>query len=510
MRSLGWKNLHDTLTGFVRARRNGGFIEPFVPAQVDQNYTEANAWQYCFAQARFLSSTYGTNNQKLLQDLFVANSVLEGRQQADITGLIGQYAQGNEPSHHMIYLLENDRLRNQYLSEVMNNFYQNKPDGLIGNEDCGQMSAWFVLSAMGFYPTIPGDDMDAAYRIGVPLFKHVMIHFENNRSITFTNDVADREGAYDLEGAAFPGYLSHVTLMSAPELHWTKKPFGTTKLQFNSYRNNLFRSCIEKYCVAPVIRADRISFSGKLKVRVTPYPNLTKNETYTSISFTNPEKPNAANAYTIISDTSTLLSISESCGVEAYTKAEITSYENGYNGDQKHSMLDYISSTTVAAKYVALPAGRSIKNLSQYDNQYTAGGPDGMIDLLRGQKDWRIGGWQGYHGKDFMALVDLGSVQKVKRLGLGCIQEPKPWIMMPKEIVFEVSTDGINYHALKTITPKEDAHAEEAIVKDLYTDCQEEIRYIRVKAVRYGALPEWHISAGEESWLFVDEILIEQ
>ncbi len=510
MRSLGWKNLHDTLTGFVRARRNGGFIEPFVPAQVDQNYTEANAWQYCFAQARFLSSTYGTNNQKLLQDLFVANSVLEGRQQADITGLIGQYAQGNEPSHHMIYLLENDRLRNQYLNEVMNNFYQNKPDGLIGNEDCGQMSAWFVLSAMGFYPTIPGDDMDAAYRIGVPLFKHVMIHFENNRSITFTNDVADKEGAYDLEGTALPGYLSHVTLMSTPELHWTKKPFGNTKLQFNSYRNNLFRSCIEKYCVAPVIRADRISFSGKLKVRVTPYPNLTKNETYTSILFTDPSKPNAAPAHTIISDTSTILTITESCSVEAYTKAETIIYENGYNGDTKHSMLGYLPTTTVAARYVALPAGRSIKNLSQYDNQYTAGGPEGMIDLLRGQKDWRIGGWQGYHGKDFMALVDLGSAQKVKRLGLGCIQEPKPWIMMPKEIIFEVSADGINYHALKTITPKEDAHAEEAIVKDLYTDCQEEIRYIRVKAVRYGTLPEWHISAGEESWLFVDEILIEQ
>jgi predicted alpha-1,2-mannosidase len=502
LRSLGWKNLHDTLTGFVRARRNGGFIEPFVPAQVDQNYTEANAWQYCFAQARFLSNSYGTNNQKLLQELFLANSALEGRQQADITGLIGQYAQGNEPSHHMIYLLENDRLRNKYLSQIMNNFYQNKPDGLIGNEDCGQMSAWFVLSAMGFYPAIPGDNMDVAYRIGVPLFKHVTIHFENNRSIDLSNEVADKEGAYDIEGATYPGYLSHITLMSARELHWIKKPFANSALQFNSYSNNLFRECIEQYCVAPAIRADRISFSGNLKVRVTPYPSMKHDLLYVS------------NEGTLIakngSDTAVNLIVDHTTDLTAYTQSESMTYEQGYAGDQKHALPLTVSSTKIKAHYVALPAGRSIKNLSQYDNQYTAGGPDGMIDLLRGQKDWRIGGWQGYHGKDFMAIVDLGSVQKVKRLGLGCIQESKPWIMMPKEIIFEVSTDGVNYHALKTITPVEDAKAEEAIIKDLYTDCGEEVRFIRVKAVRYGALPSWHISAGEESWLFVDEILIEQ
>ena len=501
-RSLGWKNLHDTLTGFVRARRNGGFIEPFVPAQVDQNYTEANAWQYCFAQARFLQKTVGTNDQALLEKMFLANSALEGRQQADITGLIGQYAQGNEPSHHIIYLLENDRLRNEYLSQVMNNFYLNKPDGLIGNEDCGQMSAWYVLSSLGFYPAIPGDDMEIAYRIGVPLFKHACIHFENNRSLTLTNEVAEQAGAYDIEGASFPGYLSHVTMMSAAELHWRKKPFASTPLQFNSYRNAAFREAISNYSVAPAIRADRISFSGSLKVRVTPYPNLVAGNTYTSVG--------TSLVNTNGTDTALVLNIKQSCDLSAYSQGESMEYEYGFQGDPKHALLALYPSTTVKAHFVALPAGRSIQNLSQYDNQYTAGGPDAMIDLLRGQKDWRIGGWQGYHGKDFMAVVDLGSVQKVNRVGLGCIQESKPWIMMPKEISFEVSTDGVHYHALKSVMPNEDAHLEEAIIKDYYTNCGEEIRYIRVKAARYGTLPSWHISAGEESWMFVDEILIEQ
>ena len=110
-----------------------------------------------------------------LDQMFAAESRTTGREQVDITGLIGQYAHGNEPSHHMAYLYNyvgqpwktQSRVR-----QIMDQFYKPEPDGLIGNEDCGQMSAWYVLSAAGFYPVTPGSTV---YAIGSPLFPEAAV-----------------------------------------------------------------------------------------------------------------------------------------------------------------------------------------------------------------------------------------------------------------------------------------------------------------------------------------------
>ena len=94
---------------------------------------------------------------KKLDELFAAKSKTEGREQADITGLIGQYAHGNEPSHHIAFLYKDRNKRNKIVKYIRDSFYKNAPDGLIGNEDCGQMSAWYVLASLGFYPVCPGN-----------------------------------------------------------------------------------------------------------------------------------------------------------------------------------------------------------------------------------------------------------------------------------------------------------------------------------------------------------------
>ena len=96
---------------------------------------------------------------KKLDELFTTDRQLAGREQPDITGLIGQYAHGNEPSHHIAYLYDyaGEPWKTQkHVRQIMDEFYKPTPDGLIGNEDCGQMSAWYVLSASGFYPVMPG------------------------------------------------------------------------------------------------------------------------------------------------------------------------------------------------------------------------------------------------------------------------------------------------------------------------------------------------------------------
>ena len=116
-----------------------------------------------------------------LDALFTADSRTTGREQADITGLIGQYAHGNEPSHHMAYLYAyaGQPWKTQaHGAPDARHDVRARPDGLSGNEDCGQMSAWYVISALGFYPVTPGS---TEYVIGTPLFESATIHLENGR-----------------------------------------------------------------------------------------------------------------------------------------------------------------------------------------------------------------------------------------------------------------------------------------------------------------------------------------
>ena len=162
-RCQSWQNIMDG-DGFMHARRTGGFVTPFDPAEVNNHYTEANSWQYSSYVPHDIPGwveRLGGREKALawLDNLFTADSKTSGRDQADITGLIGQYAHGNEPSHHAAYLYNylgapdrTDALVHQILDEL----YSPVPDGLCGNEDCGQMSAWYVMSALGFYPVCPG------------------------------------------------------------------------------------------------------------------------------------------------------------------------------------------------------------------------------------------------------------------------------------------------------------------------------------------------------------------
>jgi predicted alpha-1,2-mannosidase len=210
-RSQSWKNVFDPTTGFMRARNNGMLFTPFSPYTVDNNFTEANSWQYSFYVPQDIPGLINAMGgaaafEQKLDDLFHANTATEGREQADITGLIGQYAHGNEPSHHIAYLynyVDKPEKTRALVKWVMDSFYRNAPDGLIGNEDCGQMSAWYVLSSMGFYPVCPG--MGNAWEPGYRLFKSVRVTDDAGQSfviddsqhgpITFPkhDDPADKE-----------------------------------------------------------------------------------------------------------------------------------------------------------------------------------------------------------------------------------------------------------------------------------------------------------------------------
>jgi len=145
---------------------------------------------------------------------------------------------------------------------------------------------------------------------------------------------------------------------------------------------------------------------------------------------------------------------------------------------------------------------------SKYSSLYTAGGDLGLVDGVRGSKNFRIGGWQGYQGQDFEAIVDLGEVKPVKQLSAGFLQDASPWIMMPREVSFSVSTDGQNFVVVGTVKSDIPENQMGPTIKDFTVNVDTKARFVKVFAKAFGPLPSWHESAGEPSWLFIDEISI--
>ena len=201
-RSQGWKSLLDPETGLMRPRDNGQFLQRYNPREVNNHYTEANSWQYSFAPVHDLASwkamlnSYGHTLESQLDALFTAPSETTGRDQADITGLIGQYAHGNEPSHHIAYLYnatENPWKGQQRVQQILEEMYDDQPFGYQGNEDCGQMSAWYVFSSLGFYPVTPGSKY---YAIGSPLIKEATIELQNGKTLKIKSLNQSTENIY--------------------------------------------------------------------------------------------------------------------------------------------------------------------------------------------------------------------------------------------------------------------------------------------------------------------------
>ncbi len=204
-RAMSYKNLFDKNTGFMRAKDSTGkFIEPFDPLLsehgFDGQYVEGTAWQHSFFvphDVSGLATLYGGKEKliKKLDDLFSASSELHGENaSADISGLIGQYAHGNEPSHHIIYMytaLGQPQKAAEKIKLVTDSLYKLGPDGLSGNDDCGQMSAWLVWTMIGMYPMNPAS---GEYVFGYPLLKEAIIQLPDNKSLLIKVNKIQKRG----------------------------------------------------------------------------------------------------------------------------------------------------------------------------------------------------------------------------------------------------------------------------------------------------------------------------
>ena len=166
-------------------------------------------------------------------------------------------------------------------------------------------------------------------------------------------------------------------------------------------------------------------------------------------------------------------------------------------------------SNAIEGNFTKIDISRSVELKSTYQQNYSAGGPEALIDGLRGAGNWRLGGWQGYQGTDFEAIVDLGSKKPVRNVAAGFIQDVRSWIWMPKEVSFLISDDGINFKEIANIKNQVAANDYEMHVTDLGAKVNVSGRYVKVKAVNFGTIPAWHLGAGGQAYIFVDEIIVE-
>jgi predicted alpha-1,2-mannosidase len=451
-RSQNWKNIFDWETGFMRPKKNGGWDKPFDPREVNNNFTEGNSWQYSFFVPQDIDGmilAYGGKDkfEAKLDEMFNSESKTTGREQVDVTGLIGQYAHGNEPSHHMAYLYNyvgKPEKTKDKVHYILNEFYKNTPDGLIGNEDCGQMSAWYVLSAMGIYQVTPGQ---TTWDINDP-FLDAKVSINDNK----------------------PNYL-HL-----PNDRGILPQFGIENVDKPEY---------QLIIPVPVIQAESKAFKDKMQIEL--FSQNAKDAIYFMIN----DKDDFLAKKQFV-QYSKPFEITQSSTIQAYVK------------------LSEEKSNTISATFFKKPNNYSINIKSKYNPQYHAGGPEGLLDGILGTENWRKGDWQGYQSQDFEAVVDLQGVKEVAEVSARFLQDQRSWILMPKKVEYYVSEDNVNFTFFGSVADALDPKIEENSILN-FTSKEtkgKKARYVKVIAKNFGKLPEWHQGAGGDAFIFIDEITI--
>jgi len=485
-RGQNYKNLFDPSTGNMRARINGGWFSPFDPTEVNYNYTEANSWQYSFSATQDMSGLIALhggkeNFVKKLDELFNASPQTSGRDQSDITGLIGQYAQGNEPSHHITYLYPfagKPWKTQELVHRIMTDFYHDKPDGLIGNEDCGQMSAWAVMSAMGIYDVNPGSDF---YVIGTPWFDKITLNLENGKKFIINASNLNKDNFY-IQSAKLNGkkynacFLKHKDIMKGGEITFgmgnqPNESWGTGK------KNEPVTAITDNLIVpAPYINDPVKTFTN-----------------FKEVSITGPE----GSKIIFVSGKGN----SEYTGPIRFTETGKMRFYAEYKGT---------ASQWVTAEFVKIRNDKDVTLTNPPARQYSGNGAGSLVDGLHGTDDYRVGGWLGFEKVNMEALIDLRSQKKVSTFAVGFLQDANSWIFMPSQVEFFVSNDGINFKSAGVVKNDIPTDKNGTLLKNFSLNVPAaEAHYVKVVATSLGTCPLGHKGYPNACWIFCDEITVE-
>lgn len=493
-RAQYYKNLYDPKTGFIRGKRNSMFVEPFDPTEVNFMLTEANTWQYTFYVPQDISGLMklmGGNEafSAKLDQLFTTSSNLTGREQSDITGLIGQYAHGNEPSHHMAYLYcfaGKPYKTQKIVRQIVQDLYSAQPSGLCGNEDCGQMSAWYVFSAMGFYPVTPGEDY---YVIGSPVFDKVTIHLDNGNKFIIRANNNNPDNPYiqscSLDGDPYPfSYIKHDLIMTGGRL--TFEMGSQPNTDWGSQLSDRPVTTINDELITPVPFYQAVSKTFKDEIKVELKDLIDTADIFYLFGNGNPKRSSAKYKDTLV--------------LNSTRQIAAVAYDDGL-----------IPSKTANAAFYKIPNDWKISIKYPYTSPYTGGGEFALIDRQKGNLNFRTGYWQGYQGVDLEAVIDLGKKTDIQSIAVSFLEDQNSWIFMPVEVEFGISKKPYDFRTVAMFKNDLPTETFEPIIKEFRKNgIHSYAQYIKVSAKNIGVCPQWHKGAGQKAWLFVDEISINE
>jgi len=485
-RSKTYLNVYDKESGFMRGKKNANWMKPFDPYEVSGIYTEANAWQYTwFVPHNVEGSIKMMGGRELfksrLDTLFGTKAELTGRTQPDISGMIGQYAHGNEPSHHMAYLYNftSTPYRTAELTrKIMREFYSNERDGLSGNEDCGQMSAWYVFSSMGFYPVCPGNNI---YEFGSPLFDKITIGKGTGNKFVIISDSLSPSNIYiqeaKLNDKVMVTKLTHSDIGNGGVLH-----FAMSSTQ--SAPDVTFSETADSTGIVMIPFLE----SGEKAFYDSCYVAMHCNTAGAEIKFTTDGTEPGHNSK----------KYSKPFYITESTNFKIKALRPG----MEESFIE-------EATFIKLPYRKTIIYKQPFSHLYTAGGTNGLVDGIHGEPN-AFGAWQGFYGDDFEVVIDLGEIRSFKKIETTFLQQYPSWIWLPAEVEYSISDDNSSFTRVynhQNIVP---LNQPDSFIKAFtFTYEETHARYVKVTAKNIKTCPPWHPGSGEKAWIFVDEIKIE-
>lgn len=492
LRASQWMNLLHPESGFIQPRKGGLWLKHFKPEEVNHHFTEANGYQYSLAMPQHISEVLALKGTKgleiFLDSIFENKRGMSGREQADITGLIGQYAHGNEPSHHMAYLYNyagNPAKTAMYVDRILREYYTNQPDGLSGNEDCGQMSAWYVLSAMGFYPLAPGSP---TYALGRPLMDRVEIRSGKTPFVieTKNNSPANKYIQKMLwNGQQYTKlYISHDMITAGGVLQIEMGPEPNQALA--RYALDLKDRVSDKFVSVPYFIASGEVFADTLNVGIDKLPHQ-EGEIYFSFDNERWNLLDEKHAKSLVLRESTTI----------YAKVVLDQGRERYE------------SKTVKTQFKKFVPDKQVVSLTAYANQYAGAGKQTLADGMRGGNEYRGTEWQGFQGTDVEVVLEMNASKEINAVDVSALRELRSWIFPPKGAEVFVSMDGKSFkkvgQAEMRLTDRDESGKQVALNVEF---APTEARYVKVIVQNFGVCPEWHLGAGNKTWLFLDEITI--
>ncbi len=518
-RAKNYVNVFDPITKFMRGRYNSGAwsknFDPIVPSYLGSGeFTEGNSWQYSWFVPQDVTNLINLigGDEKFvakLDSLFIVETDYEKyKMPSDVTGLIGQYAQGNEPSHHISYLYNYAGVpwkTQEIIRKIMSEFFHSGRDGLCGNEDCGQMSAWYAFSAIGFYPVLPGSN---EYVLGSSIFDKVKINLPNGKIFTLNMENNSSENKYiqsiKLNGKEYKkSFFTHDNVLdgSTFTIQMSNKPNKDFGREINTRPNSKINESVialdyKKYFM-PEILPERSLFANQIKVEIISTQNDAK------IKYTTDGTEPCENSYLYNGP----LVLEESIVLK--TKVFGDKFQESETASKK-----FTKSIVRDSEKPYLKMGNEIYPLvvknENYHSSYPAQGKNSLIDGIFARKDFRNPNWLGFEVKNCDVIIDLGKQSPVQKISANFLEKQDSWIFAPKKITVSFSKDGKNYSEPILISENIVKENDEIEIKRYCTLIENtEARYIHFVAENIGKCPDFHKGAGGKAWLFIDEVIIQ-